>query len=109
MQARRTAPRQDHHKEQRVVDLPAPGSAPGQLRGLRRRAAGQLPGAACAGERAMARSDNGIVITVARAALREPFTRRARLELLWCVVGVVFGSAGAVVILAPLTPGTAAS
>jgi signal transduction histidine kinase len=56
-----------------------------------------------------ARSDNGAVITIARAALREPFTRRARLELLWCAVGVVLGSAGAVVILAPLIPGTAAS
>jgi hypothetical protein len=46
---------------------------------------------------------------LARAALREPFTRRARSELLFCLVGVMVGQAVLVVIVALLVPGTARS
>jgi hypothetical protein len=46
---------------------------------------------------------------LARAALREPFTRRARGELLFCLVGVLVGLAVMAVIVALLVPGTARS
>jgi signal transduction histidine kinase len=46
---------------------------------------------------------------LARAALREPFTRRAREELLFCLVGVLVGLAVLAVVVALLAPGTARS
>jgi signal transduction histidine kinase len=49
------------------------------------------------------------VIAVARKALREPFDRRARAELLFCLVGVLAGLAVLAVIVALLVPGTARS
>jgi signal transduction histidine kinase len=45
----------------------------------------------------------------ARAAVREPFSRRARRELLFCLVGVLVGLAVLAVIVALLVPGTARS
>jgi signal transduction histidine kinase len=56
-----------------------------------------------------ARRDNGTVIAVVRAVLQEPFSRRARLELLWCVVGFLTGAAGLAVVAVALFPGTAVS
>jgi signal transduction histidine kinase len=49
------------------------------------------------------------MIALARKALREPFTRRARAELLFCVVGVLVGLAVLAVIVVLLMPGTARS
>jgi signal transduction histidine kinase len=49
------------------------------------------------------------LIALARAALREPFGRRARGELLYCLVGVLVGLAVLAVIVALLVPGTAES
>jgi signal transduction histidine kinase len=49
------------------------------------------------------------MIALARAALREPFSRRARRELLFCLVGVLVGLAVLAVIVALLVPGTARS
>jgi signal transduction histidine kinase len=49
------------------------------------------------------------MITLARAALREPFTRRAREELRFCVAGVLVGLAVLAVVVALLAPGTARS
>jgi signal transduction histidine kinase len=49
------------------------------------------------------------MIALARAALREPFSRRAREELLYCLVGVLVGLAILAVIVALLVPGTARS
>ena len=43
------------------------------------------------------------------AAIREPFTRRARYELLYCLVGLVIGQIGFAVIVALIIPGTAVS
>jgi signal transduction histidine kinase len=43
------------------------------------------------------------------AATREPFTRRARHELLYCLVGLVIGQIGFAVIGALIIPGTAVS
>src|SRR6266536_2392366 len=43
------------------------------------------------------------------AAVREPFTRRARYELLYCLVGLVIGQIGFGVIGALIFPGTAVS
>ena len=43
------------------------------------------------------------------AAIREPFTRRARYELLYCLVGLVIGQIGLAVIVALIIPGTAVS
>ncbi len=58
---------------------------------------------------ALARGDNGSVVAVVRTVLREPFSRRARLELVWSVIGVLAGAAGFAVIVASLFPGTAVS
>jgi signal transduction histidine kinase len=44
-----------------------------------------------------------------RAALREPFTRRARAELLYSLVGVLVGAAVLAMVVALLVPGTARS
>ena len=49
------------------------------------------------------------VIALARAALREPFGRRARAELLFCLAGVLVGLAVLAVLVALLVPGTADS
>jgi len=49
------------------------------------------------------------MIALARVALREPFTRRARDELLFCLVGVLVGLAVLAVVVALLVPGTARS
>jgi signal transduction histidine kinase len=49
------------------------------------------------------------MIAFARAALREPLTRRARDELLFCLVGVLVGLAVLAVVVALLVPGTARS
>jgi signal transduction histidine kinase len=49
------------------------------------------------------------ILAAARAALREPFTRRARAELLYCLVGVLLGTAVLAVVVALLVPGTARS
>lgn len=49
------------------------------------------------------------VIALTRAALREPFRRRARRELLFCLVGALVGLAVLAVIVALLVPGTARS
>jgi Putative sensor len=49
------------------------------------------------------------MIALTRAALREPFTRQARAELLFCLVGVLVGLAVLAVIVALLAPGTAES
>jgi signal transduction histidine kinase len=49
------------------------------------------------------------MIALTRAALREPFSRRARRELLFCLVGVLVGLAVLAVIVALLAPGTAES
>jgi signal transduction histidine kinase len=49
------------------------------------------------------------MIALARAALREPFSRRARQELLFCLVGALVGLAVLAVIVALLVPGTARS
>jgi signal transduction histidine kinase len=49
------------------------------------------------------------LIALARAALREPFGRRARGELRYCLVGVLVGLAVLAVIVALLVPGTAES
>jgi signal transduction histidine kinase len=49
------------------------------------------------------------MIALARAVLREPFSRRARGELLFCLVGVLVGLAVLAVIVALLVPGTARS
>jgi signal transduction histidine kinase len=46
---------------------------------------------------------------LARAALGEPFSRRARRELLFCLVGVLIGLAVLAVVVALLVPGTARS
>ena len=46
---------------------------------------------------------------LARAALRAPFTRRARDELLFCLAGVLVGLAVLGVVVALLVPGTARS
>jgi hypothetical protein len=58
-----------------------------------------------AGGAALAGGDNGSVIAVGRTVLREPFSRRARLELLWSVIGVLTGAAGFAVIAVSLFPG----
>jgi len=47
------------------------------------------------------------VVDIARTAVWEPLSRRTRLELLWCLVGVVSGTLGAVAVFAPIFPGTA--
>ena len=47
------------------------------------------------------------MIALARAALGEPLTRRARDELLFCLVGVLVGLAVLAVVMALLVPGTA--
>jgi signal transduction histidine kinase len=49
------------------------------------------------------------VIALTRAALREPFRRRARRELLFCLVEALVGLAVLAVIVALLVPGTARS
>jgi signal transduction histidine kinase len=49
------------------------------------------------------------MIAPTRAALGEPFSRRARRELLFCLVGVLAGLAVLAVIVALLAPGTAES
>jgi signal transduction histidine kinase len=49
------------------------------------------------------------MIALARGALREPFSRRAREELLFCLVGVLVGLVVLAVIVALLVPGTARS
>ena len=49
------------------------------------------------------------VIALTRAALREPFRRRARRELLFCLAVVLVGLAVLAVIVALLVPGTARS
>jgi signal transduction histidine kinase len=49
------------------------------------------------------------MIALIRAALREPFGRRARRELLFCLVGVLVGLAVLAVVVALLAPGTAKS
>jgi signal transduction histidine kinase len=49
------------------------------------------------------------LIALASAALREPFGRRARGELLYCLAGVLVGMAVLAVIVALLVPGTAES
>jgi signal transduction histidine kinase len=49
------------------------------------------------------------VIALARAALREPFSRRARQELLFCLAVVLIGLAVLAVVVALLVPGTARS
>jgi signal transduction histidine kinase len=49
------------------------------------------------------------VIALARAALREPFGRRARAELLFCLAGVLVGLVVLAVLVALLVPGTADS
>ncbi|HEX8133252.1 MAG TPA: sensor domain-containing protein [Actinomycetes bacterium] len=46
---------------------------------------------------------------LARAVLREPFTRRARDELLYCLAGVLVGAAVLAAVVALLVPGTARS
>jgi signal transduction histidine kinase len=46
------------------------------------------------------------MIASARAALREPFSRRAGAELLFCLVGVLVGLAVLAVVVALLVPGT---
>lgn len=43
------------------------------------------------------------------AAIREPFSRRARYEFLYCLVGLVIGQIGFAVIVALIFPGTAVS
>lgn len=48
-----------------------------------------------------------VVVDIARTALWEPLRRRTRLELRWCLVGVVSGTLGAVIVFAPIFPGTA--
>jgi signal transduction histidine kinase len=48
-------------------------------------------------------------IALTRAALREPFSRRARREVLFCLVGVLAGLAVLAVVVALLAPGTAES
>jgi signal transduction histidine kinase len=50
----------------------------------------------------------GGVVDIASAALWEPLSRRARQQLLWCVVAVVYGAAG-VSLVGLLVPGTAVS
>ena len=47
------------------------------------------------------------MIALARAALQAPFSRRARRELLFCLVGVLVGLAVLAVVVALLVPGTA--
>src|SRR4029453_2153479 len=49
------------------------------------------------------------MIALTRAALQAPFGRRARRELLFCLVGVLVGLAVLAVVVALLVPGTAAS
>jgi signal transduction histidine kinase len=49
------------------------------------------------------------LIALTRAALREPFSRRARGELLYCLVGVLAGLSVLAVVVALLAPGTAES
>jgi signal transduction histidine kinase len=49
------------------------------------------------------------IIALTRAALREPFSRRARREVLFCLAGVLVGLAVLAVIVALLAPGTAES
>jgi signal transduction histidine kinase len=49
------------------------------------------------------------MIALIRAALRAPFGRRARRELLFCLVGVLVGLAVLAVVVALLAPGTAKS
>ena len=44
-----------------------------------------------------------------RAVLGEPFRRRARLELVWCLAATATGAAEVVVVAAALHPGTAAA
>jgi signal transduction histidine kinase len=44
-----------------------------------------------------------------RAAVREPFTSRARHELLFCLVGLPIGVVGFAIVVALLVPGTAVS
>ena len=48
-------------------------------------------------------------IALTRAALREPFSRRARREVLFCLVGILAGLAVLAVVVALLAPGTAES
>ncbi len=54
-------------------------------------------------------SDNSFVVGIARAALWEPLSRRAGLQLLWCLVALASGTLGAIVVFVPLVPGTAVS
>jgi signal transduction histidine kinase len=49
------------------------------------------------------------MIGLTRAALREPFGRRARRELLFCLVGALAGLAVLVVVVVLIAPGTAES
>ena len=49
------------------------------------------------------------LFALTRAALREPFSRRARRELLFCLVGVLVGLVVLAVVVALLAPGTARS
>jgi signal transduction histidine kinase len=49
------------------------------------------------------------MLAAARTALREPFTRRARQEVLYCLVGVLVGAAVLAAVVALLVPGTARS
>jgi signal transduction histidine kinase len=49
------------------------------------------------------------LIESAAAVLREPLTRRAHRELLFCLVGVLCGGVGFVLLMALLVPGTAVS
>jgi signal transduction histidine kinase len=55
------------------------------------------------------RSRRSRLIASAAAVLREPLTRQAHRELLFCMVGVLVGGAGFALIVALLVPGTAVS
>jgi hypothetical protein len=48
-----------------------------------------------------------LVTPAVRAVLLEPFSRRARLELLWCVLGLVIAAAGVGLATAVVAIGTA--
>jgi signal transduction histidine kinase len=52
---------------------------------------------------------DGTIVGVAMAVLREPFTRRARHELSFCLLGIIFGVVGYAIIVGLLFPGTALS
>jgi signal transduction histidine kinase len=55
------------------------------------------------------RLTNSTIVGSTRPVLREPFTRRARHELSFCLLGILFGLLGCAVIVALLVPGTAVS